>query len=77
MLLNLWSWSIYGDSLKFFSEGSKEKLAADKAYQEKLVENQKKRIKETEENEKKHKKELEKIKEDVFGDNKGEKKEKY
>ena len=62
---------------KVFSEGSKEKLAADKAYQEKLVENQKKRIKETEENEKKHKKELEKIKEDVFGDNKGEKKEKY
>ena len=62
---------------KVYTKGSKEQLAADKAYQDKLVENQKKRIKETEENEKKHKKELEKIKEDVFGDNKGEKKEKY
>ena len=62
---------------KVYTKGSKEQLAADKAYQEKLVENQKKRIKETEDNEKKHQKELAKIKEDVFGDNKGEKKEKY
>ena len=62
---------------KVYTKGSKEQLAADKAYQEKLVENQKKRIKETEENEKKHQKELAKIKEDFFGDNKGEKKEKY
>lgn len=62
---------------KVYAEGSKEKLAADKAYQDKLVENQKKRIKETEDNEKKHLKELAKIKEDYFGDNKAEKKEKY
>ena len=62
---------------KVYTKGSKEQIAADKAYQEKLVENQKKRIKETEDNEKKHQKELAKIKEDVFGDNKGEKKEKY
>ena len=62
---------------KVYAEGSKEKLAADKAYQDKLVENQKKRIKETEDNEKKHLKELAKIKEDYFGDNKEEKKEKY
>ena len=61
---------------KVYAEGSKEKLAADKAYQDKLVENQKKRIKETEDNEKKHLKELAKIKEDYFGDNKAEKKEK-
>jgi TP901 family phage tail tape measure protein len=62
---------------KVYDDGSKEKLAADKAYQDKLVENQKRRIKETEEAEKKHAKELESVKEEYFGDNKAEKKQKY
>ena len=60
-----------------YAEGSKERIAADKAYQDKLVENQKKRIKETEDAEKAHAKELAAIKEDYFGDNKTEKHEKY
>ncbi len=62
---------------QIYADGSKEKVAADKAYQDKLVENQKKRIKETEDAEKQHAKELAAIKEDYFGDNKTEKHEKY
>lgn len=62
---------------KVYTDGSKEQLQAQKNYQNKLVENQKRNQKVIEENEKKHQKELAKIKEDYFGDNKSEKKEKY
>lgn len=62
---------------KVYTEGSKEQLQAQKNYQNKLVENQKRNQKTIEDNEKKHQKELAKIKEDYFGDNKSEKKEKY
>ena len=62
---------------KVYTEGSKEQLQAQKNYQDKLVENQKRNQKIVEDNEKKHQKELAKIKEDYFGDNKTEKKEKY
>ena len=62
---------------KVYTEGSKEQLQAQKNYQNKLVENQKRNQKIVEDNEKKHQKELAKIKEDYFGDNKSEKKEKY
>lgn len=62
---------------KIYTEGSKEQLQAQKNYQNKLVENQKRNQKIVEDNEKKHQKELAKIKEEYFGDNKAEKKEKY
>lgn len=62
---------------KVYTDGSKEQLQAQKNYQNKLVENQKRNLKTIEDNEKKHQKELVKIKEDYFGDNKSEKKEKY
>lgn len=62
---------------KVYTDGSKEQLQAQKNYQNKLVENQKRNQKTIEDNEKKHQKELTKIKEDYFGDNKSEKKEKY
>lgn len=62
---------------KIYTEGSKEQLQAEKNYQNKLVENQKRNQKTVEDNEKKHQKELAKIKEEYFGDNKAEKKEKY
>ena len=62
---------------KVYTDGSKEQLQAQKNYQNKLVENQKRNQKTIEDNEKKHQKELAKIKEDYFGDNKAEKKEKY
>lgn len=62
---------------KVYTDGSKEQLQAQKNYQNKLVENQKRNLKTIEDNEKKHQKELAKIKEDYFGDNKSEKKEKY
>lgn len=62
---------------KVYTDGSKEQLQAQKNYQNKLVENQKRIQKTIEDNEKKHQKELAKIKEDYFGDNKSEKKEKY
>ena len=62
---------------KVYTEGSKEQLQAQQNYQNKLVENQKRNQKIQEDNEKKHQKELAKIKEDYFGDNKTEKREKY
>lgn len=62
---------------KVYTDGSKEQLQAQKNYQNKLVENQKRNQKTVEDNEKKHQKELAKVKEDYFGDNKSEKKEKY
>ena len=62
---------------KVYTDGSKEQLQAQKNYQNKLVENQKRNQKTVEDNEKKHQKEFAKIKEDYFGDNKSEKKEKY
>lgn len=62
---------------KIYTDGSKEQLQTQKNYQNKLVENQKRNQKTVEDNEKKHQKELAKIKEEYFGDNKAEKKEKY
>ena len=62
---------------KVYTDGSKEQLQAQKNYQNKLVENQKRNQKTVEDNVKKHQKELAKIKEEYFGDNKAEKKEKY
>ena len=62
---------------KVYTDGSKEQLQAQKNYQNKLVENKKRNQKTVEDNEKKHQKELAKIKEEYFGDNKAEKKEKY
>ena len=62
---------------KVYTDGSKEQLQAQKNYQNKLVENQKRNQKTVEDNEKKHQKELAKIKEEYFGDNNAEKKEKY
>lgn len=62
---------------KVYTDGSKEQLQTQKNYQNKLVENQKRNQKTVEDNEKKHQKELAKIKEEYFGDNKAEKKEKF
>ena len=62
---------------KVYTDGSKEQLQAQKNFQNKLVENQKRNQKTVEDNEKKHQKELAKIKEEYFGDNNAEKKEKY
>ncbi len=62
---------------KVYTDGSKEQLQAQKNYQNKLVENQKRNQKAIEDNEKQHQKELDKIKENIFGDNKSEKKDKY
>ena len=58
-------------------EGSKENLQAQKAYQDKLIADQKKRQQETEAAEKKHLDQLKQLKKDYFGDNKGERISKY
>ena len=58
-------------------EGSKENIEAQKAYQDKLIADQKKRQQETESAEKKHQDHLKQLKKDYFGDNKGERVSKY
>lgn len=58
-------------------EGTAERLAAEKAYQDKMIADQQKRQRETEAAEKKHQAELEKIKKEYFGDNQGERAKKY
>ncbi len=61
----------------FTEEGSKENIEAQKAYQDKLIADQKKRQQETESAEKKHQDHLKQLKKDYFGDNKGERVSKY
>lgn len=60
-----------------YETGSKEYLQAQRAYQNKLVANQQRNLKEMEDNERKHQKLLQELKETHFGDNKVEKREKY
>lgn len=55
-----------------YSEGSTEYVQAQKAYQDKLIADQKKRQQETESAEKKHQDHLKKLKEEYFGANSGE-----
>ena len=58
-------------------EGTKERAAAERAYQDRLIADQQKRQRETEEAEKKHQDQLKKLKEQYFGDNAGERMGKY
>jgi len=58
-------------------EGTKERLKAEKDYQDRLLEDQKRHQKEVEEAEKKHQDILKKIKEEAFGLNEGERKAAY
>ena len=58
-------------------EGSSEYIQAQKAYQDKLIADQKKRQQETEAAEKKHQDHLKQLKKDYFGENKGERVSKY
>lgn len=64
-------------TLSLYKEGTKEYAQAQRAYQDKLIQNQLKHQKETEEKEKKHQEELRKIKEDYFGPNSQERYSKY
>jgi len=54
---------------QLYGEGTKERRQAETAYQNKLIEDRKKRQKEAEEAEKKHQSELKKIKDEFFGNN--------
>lgn len=58
-------------------EGTAERMAAEKAYQDKLIADQQKRQRETEAAEKKHQEQLAQIKKEYFGDNRGERVNKY
>ena len=58
-------------------EGTKERAAAERAYQDRLIADQQKRQRETEAAEKKHQDQLAKLKKDYFGDNRGERMGKY
>lgn len=58
-------------------EGSSEYIQAQKAYQDKLIADQKKRQQETKAAEKKHQDHLKQLKMDYFGENKGERVSKY
>jgi hypothetical protein len=58
-------------------EGSKERLGAEKAYQDKLLADRRKKQQEAEALEKKHQDALKKIKDEYFGDNPQERKAKY
>ena len=64
-------------TLSLYKEGTKEYAQAQKAYQDKLIQNQLKHQKETEEKEKKHQEDLRKIKEDYFGPNSQDRYSKY
>ncbi len=63
--------------VSIYKEGTKEYLEANKAYQDKLVADQIKRQKETEQKEKEHQKKLDDIKSEYFGDNASERRAKY
>ena len=60
-----------------YEEGSSEYVQAQKAYQDKLISDQRKHQQETETAEKKHQDHLSQIKKDYFGDNKSERVSKY
>ena len=60
-----------------YEEGTSEYVQAQKAYQDKLISDQKKRQQETEASEKQHQDHLKQLKKDYFGDNKGERVSKY
>lgn len=62
---------------KLTEEGSKERAKAEKDYQDRLLEDRKKRQKELEDAEKKHQETLKKIKEESFGLNEAERKAAY
>ena len=63
--------------LNLYKEGTKERLQAEKAYQDKLLADQEKNRKETEQKEKEHKQKIDELKKDYFGDNAGERRKKY
>lgn len=63
--------------LSIYEVGTKEHLQAQRTYQDKLIQDQQRRQKETEENEKKHQQALQKLKEDYFGANSDERYSKY
>lgn len=63
--------------VRITDEGSEERLKAEKAYNDRLLADQKKRQKEAEEAEKKHQELLRKMKEQAFGDNPRERYAKY
>lgn len=60
-----------------YEEGTSEYIQAQKAYQDKLISDQKKRQQETEASEKQYQDHLKQLKKDYFGDNKGERVSKY
>lgn len=63
--------------VSLYKEGTKERLNAEKAYQDKLIADQEKHRKETEQKEKEHQKKLEELKKEYFGDNATERRTKY
>ena len=63
--------------VSLYKQGTNEYLQAQKAYQDRLIADQKKRQQETEAAEKKHQDQLKKLKEQYFGDNAGERMSKY
>lgn len=63
--------------VNLYKDGTKERLSADKAYQDKLIAQQEKARKETEQKEKEHQEKLKQIKEQYFGDNPQERRRKY
>lgn len=63
--------------VSLYKEGTNEHLQAQRAYQDRLIADQKKRQQETEAAEKKHQDQLAQLKKDYFGDNKGERMGKY
>lgn len=63
--------------LSIYKEGTKEYQQAQRAYQDKLIQDQQRRQKETEDKEKQHQQELQKIKDEYFGPNSRERYSKY
>lgn len=63
--------------VSLYKEGTNEHLQAQRAYQDRLIADQKKRQQETEAAEKKHQDQLAQLKKDYFGDNRGERMGKY
>lgn len=64
-------------TLALYKEGTKEYQQAQRAYQDKLIQDQQRRQKETEDREKQHQEDLKKIKEEYFGPNSKERYSKY
>ncbi|MBQ9355904.1 MAG: phage tail tape measure protein, partial [Prevotella sp.] len=63
--------------VSLYKQGTNEYIQAQRAYQDRLIADQKKRQQETEALEKKHQDQLKKLKEQYFGDNAGERMSKY